>query len=65
MSERADRTDYGVFVRWVEYGGAGSDISLLESSLIDFLDPWYNDRDEYVRHSGLGAWESLDPRLLR
>ena len=65
LAERKKRGDYGVYVRWVEYGGAGPDISLLESSLIDLLEPMYNDRDEYARHGGLGPWESLDPQLLR
>ena len=50
---RKNRGDHGVFLRWVEYGGAGPDVSLLESSLIDFLEPRYNDRDESV---GTACW---------
>jgi len=64
LFERQRVGDYGVHVRWVEYGGAPSDVSLLESSLIDYLSPHYNDRDESVRHGVLGAWERLDSRLL-
>ena len=65
LEARARHTDYGVYLRWVEYGGAGPDVSLLESSLIDYLAPQCNDRDESVRHGVLGDWERLDPRLLR
>ena len=65
LQERQQRGDFGVYVRWVEYGGGAADISLLESSLIDYLLPLYNDRDESARHGVLGDWERLDPRLLR
>jgi hypothetical protein len=65
LAERKRVGDQGVYVRWVEYGGGPADISLLESSLIDFLQPLYNDRDEYARHGALGDWERLDRRLLR
>lgn len=65
LEQRKLRGDHGVFLRWVEYGGAPSDVSLLESSLIDYLEPQCNDRDESVRHGVLGGWERLDARLLR
>jgi hypothetical protein len=64
LEARSLRTDYGVFVRWVLYGGAGPDISLLESSLIDYLRPSCNDRDESARHGVLSDRDRLDPRLL-
>jgi hypothetical protein len=64
LEARSIRSDYGVYVRWALYGGAGSDVSLLESSLIEYLQPSCNDRDESVRHGVLGDWERLDPRLV-
>jgi hypothetical protein len=56
--------DQGVYVQWVEYGGAPSDIHILEASLMEFLQPDCNDRDEAARHPTLGDWELLDPRAI-
>ena len=64
LMERKNVGDQGVYIRWVQYGGGGADVSLLESSLIDYLLPHYSDRDESVRHGVLGDWERLDSRLL-
>jgi hypothetical protein len=48
----------------VQYGGAPWQVSQLEASLIEYLDPMANDRDEEVRHGVLGDWETVDPRTL-
>ena len=39
-------------------------MSQLETSLIEYLNPHGNDRDEELRHGVLGDWERLDPRTL-
>jgi hypothetical protein len=58
-------TDYGVYVRWVEYGGSPKDIHILEASLINYLNRDANDRIEEHRHELLGEEERLDPQLIR
>jgi len=65
LEARDKHNDYSVFVRWVEYGGSDHDRYELEASLIGYLRPGANDRDEEARHGALGDWERLDPRLLR
>lgn len=57
--------DHGVFVSWVEYGASPADIHRLEASLIHYLNPGANDRDEDVLHPPLGDKERLDRRLIR
>ncbi len=57
--------DHGVYVNWVEYGASPGEIHILEASLIHYLNPAANDRDEEYRHPTLGDWERLDTRLIR
>ena len=62
LEARKKHTDQGIYVRWVEYGG---DHNLLEASLIHYLEPQCNDRDESARVGLLADGERLDRRLLR
>lgn len=57
--------DHGVFVSWVEYGASPSEIHILEASLIHYLNPGANDREEDARHPTLGHRDRLDSRLIR
>jgi excinuclease UvrABC nuclease subunit len=57
--------DHAVHVRWVEYGASPADIHILEASLISYLNPAANDRQEEHRHPVLGDDERLDRRLIR
>ena len=52
---------YRLYVRWAVYGGHRNE---LEASLIHYLQPWYNTRDEEARHGVLADDERLDPRYL-
>ena len=52
---------YKLYVRWVIYGGHRNE---LEASLIAYLQPSYNTRDEEARHGMLDDRETLDPRFL-
>ena len=64
--EARDRSgDQGVYVSWVEYGASPGHIHILEASLIHYLNPGANDREEDVRHPTLGDRERLDRRLIR
>ena len=64
LEARQQRGDNGVFIHWVRYGGAPWQVSQLEASLIDYLKPSCNDRDEEVRHGLLDHTERLDRRAL-
>jgi len=64
LEARQQKGDHGVYLRWVQYGGAAWQVSQLEASLIEYLCPDGNDRDEELRHGVLGDWERLDPSTL-
>ncbi len=59
---RDTRSDSGVFLRWIEYGGWTRE---MEATLIDHYQPMYNSRDESLFTAPLGRMERFDPRLLR
>jgi hypothetical protein len=65
LEARFKSGDHGVFVSWVEYGASPGEIHILEASLIHYLSPGANDRDEDARHPTLGDHERLDRRLIR
>ena len=65
LQARKRAGDHAVHVRWVEYGASPADIHILEASLISYLNPSANDRQEEHRHPVLGDDERLDRRLIR
>lgn len=65
LEARHKSGDHGVFVSWVEYGASPSEIHILEASLIHYLNPGANDREEDARHPTLGHRDRLDSRLMR
>jgi len=65
LEARQARTDQGVYLQWVEYGGNKHDIDILEASLINYLNPAANDREDDTRHPLLGIRDRLHPDLLR
>ena len=62
LGERENRTDYGVWVQWAVYAG---EIRILEASLINYLNPDYNSRDEDTMNPLFGDDELLEPYLIR
>jgi hypothetical protein len=65
LEARAKNGDHGVYVQWAEYGGNKNDLDSLEASLINFLNPAANDRDDDTRHPLLGERDRLNPQLIR
>ncbi|WP_296650300.1 hypothetical protein [Paraburkholderia sp.] len=65
LEARHTHTDQGVYLQWVEYGGNKHDIDILEASLINYLNPAANDREDDTRHPLLGSRDRLHPDLLR
>lgn len=65
LEVRARGGDHGVYLRWAEYGGNEEDLDILEASLINFLNPAANDREDDTRHPLLGKKDKLDHRLIR
>ena len=64
LEARAARGDNGVYVRWFMFGGNHADLDMLEASLINYLNPLANDRDDDTRHPVLTRRDQLDSRLL-
>lgn len=65
LEARHIHSDQGVYLQWVEYGGNKHDIDILEASLINYLNPAANDREDDARHPLLGFSDRLRSDLLR
>lgn len=65
LEVRHQHGDQGVYVQWVEFGGNGPDIDILEASLINYLNPAANDREDDRRHPLLAIKDRLPSALLR
>ncbi len=61
LEHRSQNGDHGLFVRWAEYAG---DLNILEASLMNFLNPMFNSRDDDTFHPLFDDDELLDPRLI-
>jgi hypothetical protein len=64
LEARQKNQDAGVYLHWVRYGGADWQRHQLEASLIDYLKPECNDRDEDTRWGLLDRDHLLDPQAL-
>lgn len=64
LEARKKNGDEGVYLHWVRYGGADWQRRQLEASLIEYLKPECNDRDEEIRWGLLDQDQLLDPKTL-